>query len=76
MAPSNVQKHHPKVQKTITLSVALENAVLRKVKRDTDANEPLTDQTEGSEDELYYGSGTVGEEQQVFTFDFDTGSKV
>lgn len=38
-------------------------------------NEPLTDQVEGSEDELYYGSGTVGAKQpQTFTFDFDTGS--
>ncbi|KAK4502804.1 hypothetical protein PRZ48_006230 [Zasmidium cellare] len=43
-------------------------------KRDTDAEDPLTDQVEGDEDELYYGPGTIGAAQQRFTFDFDTGS--
>jgi len=43
-------------------------------KRGTNANEPLTDQNDGGDDELYYGVGTVGAAQQRFTFDFDTGS--
>ena len=43
-------------------------------KRDTDAEEHLTDVVEGQEDELYYGTGTVGTANQAFTFDFDTGS--
>ncbi|KXT11479.1 hypothetical protein AC579_2420 [Pseudocercospora musae] len=47
------------------------NLILR---RDTNAEEKLTDFTEGQEDELYYGAGTVGSANQVFQFDFDTGS--
>ncbi|KAM3418932.1 hypothetical protein BST61_g4890 [Cercospora zeina] len=43
-------------------------------KRDTDAEEHLTDVVEGQEDELYYGVGQVGAAKQTFTFDFDTGS--
>ncbi|CAK1355582.1 Aspartic protease [Cercospora beticola] len=43
-------------------------------KRDTDAEEHLTDVVEGQEDELYYGAGQVGAAKQTFTFDFDTGS--
>jgi hypothetical protein len=42
------------------------------IKRDTDANEALTDQVTDGEDTLYYGTGTIG--SQSFTFDFDTGS--
>ncbi|KAI5369695.1 Putative aspartic peptidase A1 family, aspartic peptidase, active [Septoria linicola] len=43
-------------------------------KRDTDAEEHLTDVVEGQEDELYYGAGQVGAAKQTFNFDFDTGS--
>ena len=44
------------------------------VKRDTDAEEKLTDQVEQGADEEYFGTGTVGAAKQSFTFDFDTGS--
>lgn len=38
------------------------------------SNVALTDQAEMGTDELYYGSGQVGQAAQQFTFDFDTGS--
>lgn len=63
-----------KYNKNFQLPDIVNNAALH-IKRDTDAEEPLTDQVEGQEDELYYGSGTVGAKNpQTFTFDFDTGS--
>lgn len=49
------------------------NTVTSVLKRQSE--EALTDQVESSEDELYYGSGTIGATApQTFTFDFDTGS--
>ena len=38
------------------------------------SNLALTDQNDEGQDELYYGPGTVGTGNQLFTFDFDTGS--
>jgi hypothetical protein len=56
------------------LPAALQN-VSSILKRDTDANEHLTDQSQDGLDSLYYGAGTVGtSSKQTFTFDFDTGS--
>lgn len=60
-----------KYNKNIALPDIVKNAP-NVVKRDTDANLPLTDQVNGEEDVLYFGTGTVG--SQDFTFDFDTGS--
>ena len=59
-----------KYNKNIQLGEALEKADITLKKRAS--NEPLVDDTEGQEDELYYGTGSIRGQQ--FTFDFDTGS--
>lgn len=59
-----------KYNKNLELGSLLQNADIALKKRAS--NEPLTDFTEGQEDELYYGSGDVS--GQTFKFDFDTGS--
>jgi hypothetical protein len=66
-----------KYDPSFDLPAALRDApsLLGILKRDTDAEEPLTDQSQDGLDSLYYGAGTVGTSSpQTFTFDFDTGS--
>ncbi|EGP88013.1 unnamed protein product [Zymoseptoria tritici ST99CH_1A5] len=67
----NFKKTLLKYDSNFELPDALQN-VPAILKRDTDANEPLTDQSQDGLDSLYYGAGQVN--TQTFTFDFDTGS--